>query len=150
MEKISKESFLGLPESISQEDMEYLKLKCEIAVPILKNEWSVLLPKCRDFISLIDKQKVAFNLGVRKLNQILESGFFTSEEERMIKKLRYQGRNNLAAKTMREKYRMKDEVVEKEIEILQQERQSLIQEKEDLTRIITSYKIAMDQMTDRI
>ena len=103
------------------------------------------LPKCRDFISLVDKQKVAFNLGVRKLNEILESGFFTSEEERMIKKLRYQGRNNLAAKTMRDKYRIKDEEVEKEIEILKQERLSLQQEKENLTRIIRSYKIAMAQ-----
>lgn len=145
MEKISENNFLGLPKSISQEDMEYLKLKCETAAPILKNDWSVLLPKCRDFISLVDKQKVAFNLGVRKLNEILESGFFTSEEERMIKKLRYQGRNNLAAKTMRDKYRIKDEEVEKEIEILKQERLSLQQEKENLTRIIRSYKIAMAQ-----
>ena len=145
MEKISENNFLGLPESISQEDMKYLKLKCETAVPILKNDWSVLLPKCRDFISLIDKQKVAFNLGVRQLNEILESGFFTSEEEKMIKKLRYQGRNNLAAKTMREKYRMKDEVVEKEIEELKHERLSLIQERENLIKIITSYKIAMAQ-----
>ena len=38
-----------------------------------------------------------------------------------------------------------DEEVEKEIEILKQERLSLQQEKENLTRIIRSYKIAMAQ-----
>ncbi|KAI6660936.1 hypothetical protein LOD99_13660 [Oopsacas minuta] len=142
---MSENIFLGLPTNISQVDLEFLKHKCETAVLILKADWAILLPKCRDFLSLVDKQKVSFDISVRKLNEILESGFFTAEEERLIKKLRYQGRNNLAAKSMRERYRVKDEVIQNEIEVLRQEKQFLIQEKASLTHIIMSYKSAIEQ-----
>ena len=137
--------FLGLPTNISPVDMEFLKHKCETAIPILKDNWTVLLPKCRDFFSLVDKQKIAFSIGVRKLNLIFDSGFFTAEEERVIKKLRYQGRNNLAAKNMREKYRVRDEESEREISELRMEKEILIEEKKKLTIMIFNYKKALEQ-----
>ena len=138
-----------LPGNISLADMEYLQHKCEAATPILKNNWEVLLPKCTDFVTLVDKKKVSFDIGIRDLNNILISGFFTSEEERLIKKLRYQGRNNLAAKTMREKYRMKDEQSESEIEDLRQERDNLIHEKEQLISSIVSYRNAIKEQSSK-
>ena len=138
-------NFLGLPTNISPVDMEFLKHKCKKAVPILKENWTVLLPKSRDFLSLVDKEKIAFSIGVRKLNLIFDSGFFTAEEERMIKKIRYQGRNNLAAKNMREKYRIKDEEFEENINELRHEKEILIKEKESLTHMILVYKQALEQ-----
>ena len=139
-------NFLGLPTNISSGDREFLKHKCEAAVPILKDNWTILLPKSRDFLNLVDKQKIAFSIGVKKLNSIFDSGFFTAEEEKLIKRLRYQGRNNLAARNMRDKYRSRDEDSEREIRELIQEKENLIEEKRRLTLTILNYKKALESV----
>ena len=129
-----------LPENISQSEIQFLSHKCESAVPILKENWDVLLPKCRNFLALVDKEKVAFEVGVKELNNILISGFFTVEEVKIIKKLRYQVKNNFAARRMRDNHRKVEDEIISEIELLMREKECLRNEKKTLTIEISFYQ----------
>ncbi|KAI6660937.1 hypothetical protein LOD99_13661 [Oopsacas minuta] len=132
-----------IPENIGQSELQFLSHKCKSAIPILKENWDVLLPKCRDFLTLIDREKVAFDIGVKELNSILISGFFTTEEVKAIKKFRYQVKNNFAARKMRDNYRKIGENIEFEIEILMKEKGALISEMENLSSEISFYQKEM-------
>ena len=120
---------------------KYIVNKYQLAIPLLRNEWKKLLPTAPNFISLVDKNNVAFNVSVKELNKILLSGYFTMEEQQAIKKMRYQGRNNQAAKVMREKYKQKDKVVSSDLQKLEKEKADLIAEKEQLLADIKQYQI---------
>ena len=131
---------LGIPSTKHEADIQYLIHKCKLSKPILKQNWSILLPKCSNFITIVDKDKVAFEVSSKDLNTILESGFFSDREQKVIKKMRYQGRNNMAAKAMREKYKLRDRKAEFEVSKLEQTKLILIQEKAKLMNEINYYQ----------
>ena len=135
-----------LPENISQAEIQFLSHKCESAVPILKENWDVLLPKCRSFLALVDREKVAFDIGVKELNNILISGFFTADEVKIIKKFRYQVKNNFAARRMRDNHRKVEDKIESEIEVLMSERKALLKEKNNLTVEISFYQNQIEEL----
>ena len=128
-------------ESLPQVYKQYIVNKYQLANPLLKNDWKRLLPTAENFISLVDKNQVAFNVSVKELNRILLSGYFTMDEQQAIKRMRYQGRNNQAAKVMREKYKQKDRSVSYDLKNLEKEKLELITEKERLLAEIKHYKI---------
>ena len=128
-------------ESLPQVYKQYIVNKYQLANPLLKNDWKRLLPTAENFISLVDKNQVAFNVSVKELNKILLSGYFTMDEQQAIKRMRYQGRNNQAAKVMREKYKQKDRSVSYDLKNLEKEKLELITEKEKLLAEIKHYKI---------
>ena len=129
-----------LPENISQTEFQFLSHKCESATPILKENWDVLIPKCRNFLTLVDKEKVAFDVGVKELNNILISGYFTADEAKIIKKFRYQVKNNFAARRMRDNHREVEVGIESEIEMLMSEKEALQGEKNVLSVEISFYQ----------
>ena len=122
---------------------QYIVNKYQLAIPLLNNDWKRLLPTAPNFISLVDKNNVAFNVSVKQLNKILLTGYFTMDEQQAIKKMRYQGRNNQAAKVMREKYKKKDRTVSCDLQMLEKEKVELIAEKEKLLAEIKQYKICI-------
>ena len=140
---------IELPETINYVDMQFLKYKCNVASPILKNNWEILLPKCKDFLTLVDRQKVAFDVRVKDLNTILISGFFKEEEAREIKKYRYQMKNNLAARKMRDNQRKVEDDIEEDINNLSEEKDELLKEKQELLKEILFYQNA-SQNTDNM
>ena len=131
---------LGIPSTKHEADIQYHLHKCKLSKPILKQNWTILLPKCSNFITIVDKDKVAFDVSAKELNTILDSGFFTDKEVKVIKKMRYQGRNNMAAKAMREKYKLRDRKAEFEVTKLEQTKLTLIQEKANLMNEIIFYQ----------
>ena len=76
----------------------------------------------------------------KELNTITSSGFFSEEEKRAIKKMRYQGRNNMAAKAMREKRKVVELKDQQDLHLLEQEKRNLIDEMEQLKEEIAFYK----------
>ena len=131
---------LGIPATKQEADIKYLVHKCQISKSILKQNWCILLPKCSNFLTIVDKDKVAYEVSSKDLNNILSSGFFSENEQKTIKKMRYQGRNNMAAKLMREKYKARDRRVESELTKLKQKKLELQHEKEKLKEEISQYK----------
>ena len=128
-----------LPEVYKQ----YIVAKYQLALPLLRKDWKKVLSTAPNFISLVEKNNVAFNVSVKELNRILLSGYFTMDEQQVIKKMRYQGRNNQAAKVMRDKYKQKDKFDSNDMEKLQKEKIDLIAEKEQLQAEIKYYKQMM-------
>ena len=130
----------------NRSDIQFLSYKCKTAFPILKENWDVLLPQNQDFLTLVDREKVAFGVGVKELNSILISGYFTPEEAKVIKKFRYQMRNNFAARKMRDNYRKLSECTEYEILDMTVEKDILRKEKENLSWEIQFYQRAMSEL----
>ncbi|KAI6660938.1 hypothetical protein LOD99_13662 [Oopsacas minuta] len=118
----------------------YIVNKYQLASPLLREEWRKALPTAPNFLSLVDKNNVAFNVSVKELNRILLSGYFTMDEQKAIKKMRYQGRNNQAAKVMREKYKLKDSSFSCNLQSLKKEKSELLAEKEKLIAEIKQYE----------
>ncbi|KAI6660939.1 hypothetical protein LOD99_13663 [Oopsacas minuta] len=133
----------GIAATRREADTVYLLKKCQESELILKQNWRVLLPKC-NFLKIVDKNKVAYDISGKELNRIFSTGFFTDYEMKFIKKMRYQGRNNMAAKLMREKYKSRDRQVELSMEMLRREKLRLKNEKEQLIREIEQYKKFFD------
>ena len=131
---------LGIPATKQEADIKYLVHKCQISKSILKQNWCILLPKCSSFLTIVDKDKVAYEIASKDLNNILTSGFFSENEQKTIKKMRYQGRNNMAAKLMREKYKARDRRVETEMTKLKQIKLDLQIEKERLMQEIRNFE----------
>ena len=127
-------------EYLPNEYKRYITAKYQLALPLLRNNWRIMLPTAPSFIKLVDKNNVAFNVTVKELNKILLSGYFTAEEQQTIKKMRYQGRNNQAAKVMRDKYKEKDIEIITELEALQKEKQTLMVERSKLAQEISYYR----------
>ena len=132
---------LGIASTKQEADIKYLVHKCQISKAILKQNWHILLPKCDSFLTIVDKDKVAYGISSKDLNYILlSSGFFSESEIKVIKKMRYQGRNNMAAKLMREKYKTRDRRVENELTKLKKIKQELQNEKEKLIQEIGNFQ----------
>ena len=115
--------------------------KCFALKDLLVDNWHFRLHKA-SFISLLDSHKVAFSIAVQDLNRILEEGIFTDTERKRIKKLRYQGRNNRAAQTLRIKNKHRENALSFDLYQLEQTRRSLQIEKENLSREILFYRKA--------
>ena len=116
--------------------------KCMALKGLLIDDWSVKFHKTQ-FISLLDSRKVAFRIAVQDLNKILLESIFTDTERKRIKKLRYQGRNNKAAHTLRLKNKSRDYELYFDLYRLQQDRIALSIEKESLAKEISFYKTAL-------
>ena len=131
---------LGISTQEQQLEKEYLFRKCHVSRSILRENWNILLYKSSDFLTIVDKDKVAYHVTSKELNTITSSGFFSEEEKRAIKKMRYQGRNNMAAKAMREKYKAVELKDQQDLHLLEQEKRNLIDEMEQLKEEIAFYK----------
>ena len=83
---------------------------------------------------------MAYHVTSKELSNITSSGFFSDEEKKAIKKMRYQGRNNMAAKAMREKYKAIEVKDQREVQLMQQEKIKLLDEMEQLELEIAFYK----------
>lgn len=128
------------PDILPEVYKQYIVAKYQLALPLLRKDWRKVLPTAPNFISLVEKNNVAFNVSVKELNRILLSGYFTMDEQQVIKKMRYQGRNNQAAKVMREKYKQKEHFDSSDMDKLQKEKLDLIAEKEQLEAEIKYYQ----------
>ena len=116
--------------------------KCMTLKGLLVDDWNVKFHKAQ-FISLLDSRKVAFNIAVQDLNKILLESIFTDTERKRIKKLRYQGRNNKAAHTLRIKNKGREHALFYDLYRLQQARNALSIEKDNLASEISFYKTAL-------
>ena len=116
--------------------------KCIALKGLLVENWHLMLHKV-PFISLLDSHKVAFSIAVQDLNRILQESVFSDTERKRIKKLRYQGRNNRAAQTLRIKNKHRDSTLSSDLYQLEKARKSLQIEKEHLSREILFYRNAL-------
>ena len=113
--------------------------KCSCAQKLLQSNWNLEFVET-PFLDLLDIQKVAFDISLQELNQILKNGPFTLEEKNYIKRIRHQGRNNKAAQRLRSKNRQQNEVIKRNIDGLKCEKNFLIQEKEQLIEQLDNYE----------
>ena len=121
--------------------------KCLTLKDLLVDNWQVKIYKSQ-FISLLDSHKVAFKIGVQDLNKILQCSVFSESERKRIKKLRYQGRNNEAAKTLRIKNKKRETELHVSLSELEQTRVDLRKEKERLKQEINYYQSALTNQFD--
>ena len=121
--------------------------KCNALKDLLVENWHLRLHKV-PFISLLDSHKVAFSIAVQDLNRILQESMFTDTERKRVKKLRYQGRNNRAAQTLRIKNKHRDDALSYDLFQLEQIKESLQNEKERLSREILFYQKASTTSTN--
>ena len=119
--------------------------KCMALKGLLVDDWSVKFHKSQ-FISLLDSRKVAFGIAVQDLNRILLESIFTDTERKRIKKLRYQGRNNKAAHTLRIKNKSREYELNFDLYRLEEVRKDLCSEKEHLANEISFYKTALSSL----
>ncbi|KAI6647117.1 hypothetical protein LOD99_8854 [Oopsacas minuta] len=113
--------------------------KCISAKKFLQPQWHIEIDET-PFLDLLDSEKIAFDISLQELNQILKNGPFTLEEKNHIKRIRHQGRNNKAAQRLRSKNRQQNEVMKRSINVLKQEKDFLIQEKEYLMEQLDNYQ----------
>lgn len=105
--------------------------KCNCAKKLLHSDWDSEFVET-PFLDLLDIQRIAFDISLQELNQILKNGPFTLEEKNYIKRIRHQGRNNKAAQRLRSKNRQQNEIMKRNIDGLKHEKNLLVQEKEHL------------------
>ncbi|KAI6646137.1 hypothetical protein LOD99_9488 [Oopsacas minuta] len=129
----------GIAITQHEADTMYLLSKCLESELILNQNWKILFLK-RSFLKFVDKDKVAYEISGKELNRILSSSFFTASEQKTIRKMRYQGRNNMAAKRMRDKKKESDEEDKLDIVNMQREKLKLENEKEQMIKEIEQYK----------
>ena len=120
--------------------------KCCCAQKLLQSCWHLEIQET-NFIDLLDTQKIAFEISLQELNQILKNGPFTLEEKNYIKRIRHQGRNNKAAQRLRSKNRHQNVVMKQNIDGLKQEKDFLIQEREQLMAQVLYYEELISQQT---
>ena len=120
--------------------------KCCCAQKLLHSSWHLQIQET-SFLGLLDAQKIAFDISLQELNQILKNGPFTLEEKNFIKRIRHQGRNNKAAQRLRSKNRLQNVFMKDNIDGLQQEKDFLIQEKEELIAQVVYYEELISQHT---
>ena len=118
--------------------------KCCCAQKLLQSNWHLQIQET-NFLDLLDAQKIAFDISLQELNQILKNGPFTLEEKNFIKRIRHQGRNNKAAQRLRSKNRHQNVAMRQNIDGLQQEKDYLIQEKEKLIAQVIYYEELISQ-----
>ena len=107
---------------------------------LLVDDFMIRLPYCQDMLELVDKNKVSFLVNQSELTGILETSGLSLAEQAYIRRLRHQGRNNLAAKRLRSKKRDKEVNEELCLENLITERDQLEKEKRKLIQEIEAYK----------
>ena len=130
--------FIYKQEEAAGEDRASQRLK--ICRRILTDDFMSKLPYCRDMLELVDKNKVSFQVNQSELTGILENGGFSLAEQAYIRRMRHQGRNNMAAKRLRNKKREKECSEEINLDKLRAERYQLVKEKEILLQEIESYR----------
>ena len=113
--------------------------KCNCANKLLHSNWESEFVE-KPFLDLLDTQKVAFDISLQELNQILKNGPFTLEEKNYIKRIRHQGRNNKAAQRLRSKNRQQNQVMKLNIDGLKHEKDLLVQEKEHLIEQLDNFE----------
>ena len=107
---------------------------------LLVDDFMIRLPYCQDMLELVDKNKVSFLVNQSELTGILETSGLSLAEQAYIRRMRHQGRNNLAAKRLRSKKRDKEVNEELCLENLITERDQLEKEKRELIQEIEAYK----------
>lgn len=122
-----------------------LQKKLIVSRRVLKENYLSLLRIGAEFIDLIDKEKISFQVTLTELNHVLETGGFSKGEQAYIRRMRHQGRNNVAAKRLREKKRIVELSEEESIRILQKEKQRLKSEKQKLSSEIEFYRQRLGQ-----
>ena len=78
-----------------------------------------------DIIDLLDKEKISFQVSLTELNSILETGGYSKGEQAYIRRMRHQGRNNVAAKRLRLKKRREEIGEEDSVSCLEKEKLKL-------------------------
>eukprot|EP00800_Vazella_pourtalesii_P020813 TRINITY_DN751_c0_g2_i1.p1 TRINITY_DN751_c0_g2~~TRINITY_DN751_c0_g2_i1.p1 ORF type:complete len:141 (-),score=16.87 TRINITY_DN751_c0_g2_i1:109-531(-) len=117
--------------------------RCE---KIMTDDYLVKLPFCKDVLQLVDKQKVSFSVNQTELGIMLNKTGFSLVEQAYVKRLRHQGRNNLAAKKLREKKKMSEWEADLELESLRESRDRLEIERELLMREIADYRMMLSEI----
>ena len=115
------------------------KLSC--CEKILTDGYLVKLPFCKDVLELVDKQKVSFSVNQTELTIMLNKSRFSLAEQAYVKRLRHQGRNNLAAKKLREKKKISESEADLNLQFLGEERERLESERQLLMQEIEDYRI---------
>ena len=118
--------------------------KCSCAFKLLYSFWQQEIHRS-PFLKLLDPQKIAFDISLQELNQILKNGPFTLEEKTFIKRIRHQGRNNKAAQRLRNKTRQQNSVMRQSIAGLRQEKIELMGQKEHLIAQVVYYQGLLSQ-----
>ena len=93
-----------------------------------------------DIIDLLDKEKISFQVSLTELNSILETGGYSKGEQAYIRRMRHQGRNNVAAKRLRLKKRKEEISEEDSISCLEKEKLRLIMAADQLRSEIKFYR----------
>ena len=98
-----------------------------------------------DIIDLLDKEKISFKVSLTELNSILETGGYSKGEQAYIRRMRHQGRNNVAAKRLRLKKRKEQISEEDSIGCLEKEKLRLTSAANQLKCEIKFYKTGIEQ-----
>ena len=122
---------------------ENLYRKLSFSQKILKDDFLKRIQWC-DAIELVDKDKVSFQVNQSELSDILQNGGFSLAEQAYIRRLRHQGRNNKAAKKLRDKKKTEEVGEEQIIDSLTKLRDELAGEREELRQEIDWLKNRVD------
>ena len=114
--------------------------KLFVSKRILKDDYFKFLFADTDIIDLLDKEKISFEVSLTELNSVLEMGGYSKGEQAYIRRMRHQGRNNVAAKRLRIKKRREETKEEDTVNSLEKEKQKLLREKRQLQSEIEFYK----------
>ena len=115
------------------------KLSCCEKIPT--DGYLVKLPLCKDVLELVDKQKVSFSVNQTELTIMLIKSGFSLAEQAYVRRLCHQGRNNLAARKLREKKKISESEADLNLQFLGEERERLETERQLLMQEIADYRI---------
>ena len=125
---------------------ESLAKKLSYCGKIMTDGYLVQLPFCKDVLELVDKQKVSFFVNQSELAIMLNKSGFSLAEQAYVRRLRHQGRNNFAAKKLRERKKMSELDADLDLRILREERDRLEIERELLIQEIADYRIMLSDI----
>lgn len=128
----SKPTFITIPQSLPN--------KLSVSKRILKDGYFKMIWVGTDIIDLLDKEKISFQVSLTELNSILETGGYSKGEQAYIRRMRHQGRNNVAAKRLRLKKRKEEISEEDSISCLEKEKLRLIMAADQLRSEIKFYR----------
>ena len=114
--------------------------KLFVSKRIIKDAYFKLLCAGTEIIDILDKDKISFEVSLTELNSILEMGGYSKGEQAYIRRMRHQGRNNVAAKRLRIKKRREESKEEESLQSLETEKQNLLLEMRQLQSEIEFYK----------
>ena len=135
---LAQSQFIATPKYITISQLFQNKLF--VSKRIIKDDYFKFLWPGTDIIDLLDKEKISFEVSLTELNSILEMGGYSKGEQAYIRRMRHQGRNNVAAKRLRMKKRNEEMNEESSLNILEMEKQKLLKEMRELRSEIEFYK----------